>query len=248
MDEITNALRGLKMPGMAQYWKTMQETRIADSMSIKDAMQLLIQAEMDSRTLSRNSRLLKNAHFRYQASIDEVIYDNKRGVDRQKVLNLATCDYIRKGVAILITGPAGTGKSWLATAFGHQACMNGYHVAYYNLYHLFEEIMLARISSTLHRFFAKLAQIDLLIIDDYGIRMLDGQQLLDLMEIIEDRHGQKSTIIISQLPISDWYDVMKDNTTAADAILDRLVHTSVRFELKGDSMRRKNNSKKDEIE
>jgi DNA replication protein DnaC len=243
MDEITNALKSLKMPGMAHYWTTITETRQADGLSLKDGLQLLIQAELDNRTLSRNERLVKNARFRYKASIDEVIYDAKRGIDRQKVLNLSTCDYIRQGVSMLITGASGTGKSWLASAFGHQACMNGLKVAYFNLYRLFEEIAMARVASTLHRFFTKLAQTDLLIIDDFGMKLLDGQQLLDFMEIIEDRHGRKATIIVSQLPVSDWYDVMKGNTTAADAILDRLVHTSVRFELKGDSMRRKKQQK-----
>ena len=246
MDEISNRLKSLKMPGAAHYWTTMQETRQADSLSLKDGLQLLIQAEMDSRQQSRNARLIKNAHFRYHATIDEVICDSKRGVDKQKVLNMATCDYVRNGISALITGAAGTGKSWLGSAFGHQACMNGLKVAYYNLYRLFEEITLARVASSLHRLFAKLAQTDLLIIDDFGMKVLDGQQLLDFMEIIEDRHGQKSTIIISQLPVSNWYDVMKGNTTAADAILDRLVHTSIRFELEGPSMRGKNseNSKK----
>ena len=249
MNEIANALKSLKMPGMAHGWATMQETRQAESLSLKDGLQLLIQAELDNRMQSRNSRLIKNARFRYQASISEVIYDIKRGVDKQKVLNLATCDYVARGVSVLITGAAGTGKSWLGTALGHQACMNGLRVAYYNLYRLFEEIALARISSTLHRFFAKLAQTDLLILDDFGMKVLDGQQLLDFMEIIEDRHGRKATIIISQLPVSDWYDVMKGNATAADAILDRLVHTSVRFELAGSSMRQKkctNSDKKEE--
>lgn len=248
MDEISNALRSLKMPGMAHYRTTMQETRQHDSLSLKDGLQLLIQAELDNRTTSRNSRLVKKARFRYQTSISEVINDSNRGVDKQKVLNLATCDYVRKGVSVLITGAAGTGKSWLGTALGHQACMNGYKVAYYNVYRLFQEIALARISSTLHRFFAKLAQTDLLILDDFGMKVLDGQQLLDFMEIIEDRHGQKATIMISQLPVSDWYDVMKGNTTAADAILDRLVHTSVRFELKGASLRQKSNLKCTETE
>ena len=239
MDEISNRLKSLKMPGAAHYWTTMQETRQADSLSLKDGLQLLIQAETDSRRQSRNARLIKNAHFRYHAAIDEVICDSRRGVDKQKVLNLATCDYVRKGISVLITGASGTGKSWLGSALGHQACMNGLKVAYYNLYRLFEEITLARVASSLHRFFAKLAQTDLLIIDDFGMKVLDGQQLLDFMEIIEDRHGQKSTVIISQLPVADWYDVMKGNTTAADAILDRLVHTSVRFELEGPSMRKK---------
>ena len=119
MDEISNALRSLKMPGMAHYWTTMQETRQHDSLSLKDGLQLLIQAELDNRTTSRNTRLVKKARFRYQASIGEVIYDSKRGVDKQKVLNLATCDYVRKGVSVLITGAAGTGKSWLGTALGH---------------------------------------------------------------------------------------------------------------------------------
>lgn len=242
MDEITHALKSLKMPGMAHYWTTMQETRQTESLSLKDGLQLLIQAELDNRTQSRNARLVKKARFRYQASISEVIYDSRRGVDRQKVLNLATCDYVKRGVSVLITGPAGTGKSWLGTALGHQACMNGLKVAYYNLYRLFEEIALARISGTLHRFFARIAQTDLLILDDFGMKILDGQQLLDFMEIIEDRHGQKATIIISQLPVADWYDVMKGNATAADAILDRLVHTSIRFELKGESMRQKKRS------
>ena len=248
MDEISNALRSLKMPGMAHYWPAMQETRQHDSLSLKDGLQLLIQAELDNRILSRNARLVKNARFRYKASIGEAIYDSKRGVDKQKVLNLATCDYVRKGVSVLITGAAGTGKSWLGTALGHQACMNGYKVAYYNLYRLFEEIALARISSTPHRFFATLAQTDLLILDDFGMRVLDEQQLLDFMEIIEDRHGQKATIMISQLPVSDWYEVMRGNTTAADAILDRLVHTSVRFELKGASLRQKRMSNSTESE
>jgi DNA replication protein DnaC len=247
MDEISNALRSLKMPGMAHFWTTMQETRQHDSLSLKDGLQLMIQAELDNRMTSRNARLVKKARFRYQASISEIIYDSKRGVEKQKVLNLATCDYVRKGVSVLITGPAGTGKSWLGTALGHQACMNGLKVAYYNVYRLFEEIALARISGTLHRFFARLALIDLLILDDFGMKVLDGQHLLDFMEIIEDRHGQKATIMISQLPVSHWYDVLKGNTTAADAILDRLVHTSIRCELKGASLRQKNNLKSTEI-
>ena len=202
---------------------------------------MMIQAELDNRTMSRNAKLLKKAHFRYQASIDQVIFDSSRGVDKQKVLNLASCDYIKYGTPIIMTGAAGTGKSWLASALGHQACMN------FNLYRLFEEIALARVSGTLHRFFTKLAQTDLLIVDDFGIKVLDGQQLLDFMEIIEDRHGQKSTIIVSQLPVSNWYDVLKKNTTAADAILDRIVHTAVRFDLKGESMRKKKTTKKSDV-
>ena len=240
MDELENTLRKLKMPGMAAYWATLEETRKTDSFSLRDGLQLLIQAELDNRRQSRNSRLIKNARFRYSASLEEVIYDEKRGLDKAQLVNMATCDYIKQGVPVLITGAAGTGKSWLGTALGYQACVKGIKTSYYNMMKLFEELALARISCTQHKFFNKLAQTDLLILDDFGIRSLDGQQLLDLMEIIEDRHGKKSTIIISQLPVSNWYDVLQGNTTAADAILDRLVHTAIRFELKGESLRKNN--------
>ena len=142
----------------------------------------------------------RQVHHRGRASCEQI--ERVQGTERGN-------DYVRKGVSVLITGAAGTDKSWLGTALGHQACMNGCKVAYYNVYRLFEEIALARIASTLHLFFAKLAQTDLLILDDFGMKVLDGQQLLGFMEIIEDRHGQKATIIISQLPVSDWYDVMR---------------------------------------
>ena len=204
MDEIANNLRSLKMPGMANFWTSLHETRQHDDLSLKDGLLMMIQAELDNRTMSRNAKLLKKAHFRYQASIDQVIFDSSRGVDKQKVLNLASCDYIKYGTPIIMTGAAGTGKSWLASALGHQACMNGYKVVYFNLYRLFEEIALARVSGTLHRFFTKLAQTDLLIIDDFGIKVLDGQQLLDFMEIIEDRHGQKSTIHYHRVSIASF--------------------------------------------
>ena len=198
-----------------------------------------MQAELDNRTQSRNSRLVKNARFRYSATLEDLNYDVSRGMDKAAVTSLATCDYIRKGVSVLITGPAGTGKSWLATALGYQACLNGYKVMYFNIMKLFEEIALARISSTQHKFFAKIAQTNLLILDDFGVKVLEGQQLLDLMEIIEDRHGRNSTIIVSQLPVANWYDILNGNTTAADAILDRIVHTSKRFTLSGSSLRKK---------
>jgi DNA replication protein DnaC len=164
-------------------------------------------------------------------------FDSTRGLEKSRVLELATCNYIRQGVPILITGAAGTGKSWLASALGYQACLMSHSVLYFNMSKLFEEIALARIQGIISNFFEKLAKAELLILDDFGVKVLDGQQLLDFMEIMEDRHGRMSTIIVSQLPVANWYDIMHSNTTAADAILDRIVHSATRFELKGESMR-----------
>lgn len=239
MNEITILLKELKMPGMARYWTSLEETRRSDTLSLRDGLMLLIQAERDNRLLRRNARLVKNARFRYGAIMEEVIPDSARGLDKSVLADMSTCTYIHKGLPVLITGPAGTGKSWLGSALGHKACTEGYKVAYFNILRLFEDIALARVSCTQDRLFNKLAQTDLLILDDFGIMALDGQQMLDFMRIMEDRHGRKSTVIISQLPVANWYDVLKKNTTAADALLDRIVHTAIRFELKGESMRRK---------
>ena len=239
MNEISKQMKSLRMPSMAQCWESLLETRRHSELSLEDGLQILLQAEHDGRLANRNARLIKDARFRYKASIQDSLFDSTRGIDKSKIMSLATCDYIRQGASVIITGAAGTGKSWLGSALGHQACLHGFKTAYYGMQKLFERIDMARIEGTLPKFFDRTAATDLLIIDDFGVKVLDGQQLLDFMEIIEDRHARKSTIIISQLPVSEWYDILKANTTAADAILDRIVHTATRFELKGDSLRKK---------
>ena len=239
MDEITTFTKELRLPGMENCWRSLIETRRVDGMSLRDGLQLLLSAESEQRKENRNARLLKTANFRYQATIMETQFDASRGLDKNRVMELATCAYIKGGIPIIITGPAGTGKSWLATALGHQACMLGFKVRYYNIFKLFEQIAMARMEGTLTKFFNRIADTDLLIIDDFGVRSLDKQQMLDFLELMEDRHAMKSTIIVSQLPVANWYDMMKSNSTAADAILDRIVHTAQRFELKGSSLRKK---------
>jgi len=239
MDEITTFTKELRLPGMENCWRSLIETRRVDGMSLRDGLQLLPSAESEQRKENRNARLLKTANFRYQATIVETQFDASRGLDKNRVMELATCAYIKGGIPVIITGSAGTGKSWLATALGHQACMLGFKVRYYNIFKLFEQIAMARMEGTLTKFFNRIADTDLLIIDDFGVRSLDKQQMLDFLELMEDRHAMKSTIIVSQLPVANWYDMMKSNSTAADAILDRIVHTAQRFELKGSSLRKK---------
>jgi len=241
MNEIANEFKSLRMPGMASCWTSLLETRKIDSLSFYEGIQMLLQAEKNQRKENRNARLIAAAKFRYQVTIEELNFDAARGLERGKIMQLATCEYIKHGAPILITGATGTGKSWLGTALGYHACLMGFKVAYFNVQKLFEKITLHRIEATMPKFFEKMAQMDLLIVDDFGVKKMDGQQLLDFMELIEDRHSRKATIIMSQLPVSDWYDVMTSNTTAADAILDRIVHSAYRFELKGETMRKANN-------
>lgn len=236
--QIYEDLRALHLSGMAECWKSLQETRKASSVSLKDGLALLLQSESTQRENKRTTRLLKKAKFRYNAIFEDVDFDSARGKDRDTLIALSTCDFIKAGRSVLVTGPAGTGKSFIATALGHQACLAGYSVAYFNMYKLMEQLTLARVESTIARFFDKLAAVDLVILDDFGMKKLDGQQLQDFMELIEDRHGRKSTMIASQLPVADWYDVLEKNATIADALLDRVARTSVRIELKGDSLRR----------
>ncbi len=238
MMQIESLLSQLRLQGMSRSWKALQETRKAHDLSLSEGLELLLQSEINERTNNRFERLQKQAKFRYQASMEEINTDAARGVDKSLIASLATGEYLRKGESLLITGATGCGKSFMASAMGHQACAQGYKVAYYNVQKLLMRTKMARIDGTYIKLFDQLAKTDLLVLDDFGLTHIEGQQQLDLMEMIEDRHGRKSTLIASQLPIANWYDVIAE-ATIADAILDRLLHTSYRIELKGESLRKK---------
>lgn len=235
---IETQLRQLRLHGMGRSWQALMETRKHHELSFTEGMEMLLQAEEDDRSDKRFERLQRGAHFRYQASIQELHMETSRGIDKSLVANLATGDYIAKGEAVLVCGSTGTGKSFLASALGHHACSQGYKVIYYNLQKLLLKTKMSRIDGTIYKFFEKLSRTDLLILDDFGLTHLEQQQRMDFMEIIEDRHACKATIIASQLPVASWYDVIGENTIA-DALLDRMVHTSYRIELKGESLRKK---------
>lgn len=236
--QIESTLKELRLNGMAKGWHALTETRRIHELSFSEGMELLLQNEQEERQNNRFERLLKAAKFRYQASIEEIDYDPSRGLDKSLLTELSTCNYIDKGESILITGATGCGKSFLSSALGHQACVHGFRVMYFNTQKFMLRIKMARLEGNLLKFFDKIAKCSLLILDDFGLTHLEKQKQFDLMEIIEDRHGKASTIIVSQLPVSNWFDVISE-ASIADAILDRLVHTSYRFELKGESMRRK---------
>lgn len=238
MEKILSDLRQMRLPGMAQTWQNLMETHKTGSLNILDGMRILLQGEHDMRRANRNARLIKNARFRYNVTIDDLVCESVRGLDPATLTQLCAGEYIRRGIPVLITGATGTGKSWLASALGHHACLSGFKTRYWSILKLLEDVAMARAERRLKAFFEKTASFEVLIIDDFGIKKLNNDQILDLMEIIEDRHGKKATIIASQIPVCDWYDCLETNTTAADAILDRMVHAAIRFELKGESLRK----------
>lgn len=236
--QIETQLKELRLYGMSRSWQILQETRKHHELSLSEGLELLLGAEQDERSGKRFDRLLKNAGFRYKASIEELNTDLSRGIDRSLIAELSLGNYLVKGEAVLVSGASGAGKSFLASALGHQACAQGYKVAYYNLQKLLLRTKMSRIDGSIYKLMEKLSKVELLILDDFGLTHLEQQQRMDLMEIIEDRHSRRSTIIASQLPVASWYDVIGEETIA-DAILDRLVHTAYRIELKGESLRKK---------
>lgn len=238
MMQIESQLSRLRLHGMSRTWQTLLETRRQHELSLGEGLEILLQAEEQERSNNRFERLRKSARFRYQSSVEELKLDASRGMDKALISDLATGEYLKKGESVLITGASGCGKSFLASALGSHACAQGYKVAYYNMQKLLLKTKISRIEGTISRLFENLAKTDLLILDDFGLTHLEQQQRLDLMEIIEDRHGKSSTMIASQLPVANWYDIIGEETIA-DAILDRLVHTSYRIELKGESLRKK---------
>jgi DNA replication protein DnaC len=238
MNQIESQLSGLHLHGMNRTWQALVETRRAHELTLAEGLEILLQAEVEERINKRFERLVKEAKFRYQASIEELIYDASRGFDRSIIATLSTSSYIQKGESVLITGSSGCGKSFLTSALGHHACSKGYSVRYYNIQKLLQSAKIARLDGTIIKLFDKIAKTQVLILDDFGLAHIEQQQLMDLMEIIEDRHGRNATIIASQLPVKNWYDIIGE-ATIADAILDRLVHTSFRIEIKGESLRKK---------
>ena len=237
MDTIEIQLNQLRLHGMKQSWQNLVLARKQFDFSLSEGLDLLLDAEILERNNRRQSRLQKGAKFRYQATIEQVKYDPSRGLDKSMIQSLATCQYIKDGASIIITGATGCGKSYIASAFGHQACLLGHKVMYFSMHKLMLQTKMARIDGTIYKFIEKLAKTELLIIDDFGLAHLDKQQQMDLMEIIEDRHSKNATIIASQLPVNAWFDIIGE-PTIADAILDRLAHTSYKIEIKGDSLRK----------
>ena len=225
------------LQGMKESFQTSLETREFNKLSPDEFIHQLVQAEWDYRQNKKMQTLLKNAHFRYQASIEEIEYSTGRNLDKNTFTRLAECSFIKKGENVLITGATGAGKSYIASALGHQCCIKGFKVLYYSISRLFTQLKMSKADGSYLKMMSKLEKMDVIILDDFGTYPMDLQAKLNLLELLEDRHGKRCTIIASQIPVSQWYDVLIEQTIA-DAILDRLVHKSHRIEILGESMRR----------
>ncbi len=234
---LKHKMSQMKLYGMQRAYQTLTETGQHHTLTNEEAISLLIQSEWEEREGRKVDRYMKNARFRYQASIEELDFNSSRSLDKTLIMRLAEGSFIKRKEDVLLTGPTGVGKSFLASALGHQACHNGYRVIYFNTQRLFARLKMSKGDGSYFKEIARIEKQDVLILDDFGLAPLDNHQRDALMEIIEDRHGRKSTIISSQLPVSSWYEIIGESTIA-DAILDRLVHKAHRIELQGGSMRK----------
>jgi DNA replication protein DnaC len=231
-------MRKMKFFGMFRAFKASLEANQLQNYTADELIANMVEAEWDDRQNRRIERGLLNARFRYKASVEDLYYHANRNIDRNQMMRLAECNFINRNENLLITGSTGIGKSYIASALGHQACMLGYRVLYANTPKLFAKLKMAKADASYIKEITKIERQHLLILDDFGIQPFDTQSRQSLMEIIEDRHGKTSMIITSQLPVNKWYEVIGEKTIA-DAILDRIIHDAHRMELKGESLRKK---------
>ena len=230
-------MRSLRLIGMADRYNAIMETPIHQRPDAVVILAQLVEAEELYRNNRRMLSAIKNARFRYQASLNDVIYSDQRNITREIITSLADCSFVDRGENIIITGATGCGKSYLASALGYQACTKGKRVAYFSLPKLLSKLKSDKLDGSFRKELDRIENKNLLILDDWGLTPLDTAARLALLQIIEDRHSRYSTIITSQLPISAWHQYINENTVA-DAILDRIIHQAHRIELKGESLRK----------
>lgn len=237
-------LRSLRLTGMANAFQEQLEKPLPD-LDFESRLGLLIEREWNLRENRRLKRRLTQAKLQQTACVEDIDFKHPRGLNKSIIMELARGQWIHQHLNLLITGPTGCGKTYLACALAHKACLIGFTSRYYRLPRLWHELKIAKADGTYTHWLSQLAKVDLLILDDWGLVSPDDEQRRDLLEMLDDRYQQRSTLITSQLPTTHWHEHLND-ATLADAILDRLLHNAVRLELKGDSLRKNKKSLQEE--
>jgi len=236
-NQTVEKLRKMRINAMADLHQQTVRNNQLDNTTADEYIGLLTDHEWEDRQHKKINRLQKQARFKEKSSIADISYTENRNLDKNMFERLATLDFMKKDENIIITGPSGVGKSFIAQALGNQACLTGYKVLYANTARYFTKLKLAKIDGTYMKELQKLLKVDLVILDDFGLQAFDNHAREALIDIVDDRHKNKSTIVSSQIPVSAWYDIIGEGTIA-DAILDRLVNSSHRIDLKGESLRK----------
>jgi DNA replication protein DnaC len=227
----------LKLTGMHRGLTEQMTMTDLDTLGFEERLGLLVDREMTERADRRLQYRLRTARLRQHACVEDIDYRHRRGLDKRLMQQLATGEYLDKKLNLLITGPAGVGKTWLACALAHKACRDGRTARYLRVPRLMQELPIAKADGRYPKLLRDIAKADLLLLDDFGLMPLNDDTRRDLLEILDDRHNRKSTLVTSQLPVEKWHDYIGE-PTLADAILDRLVHNAYRLALKGESMRK----------
>lgn len=231
-----DSLRQLKLKGMADCYQAIVEMPVNRHPAAHELIAQLAQAEEQRRRTEKMKLFLRLSKLRYNTLLEEITCSSKRNLSQEQLLTLADCSYITRGQNVLITGATGCGKSYLACALGHQACVKGYRVLYLNMNRFMEKINMAKLDGSYLKILNQMEKTHLIILDDFGLQPLEHQAKLALLQLLEDRYGCKPVIITSQLPVAKWHEYFNE-PTLADAILDRLTANAHRFELKGESLR-----------
>ena len=232
-------LTQLKLHGMVRAYETILSMPVQDQPSISQFLARLVEAENLDRARKKTEMYLLQSKLRYNAVLEQVHCNDARNLSKERLMTIADCSFIDRAENLLITGATGCGKSYLACAIGRQACSFGYRTMYFGINRFLERISCSKLDGTFIKLLNQIEKTHLLILDDFGLHPLDTVTRLALLQMLEDRYGKKSVIITSQLPVAKWYEYIGE-TTIADAIMDRLAVNAHRFELKGESLRKKN--------